>query len=88
MKGPDDEANEVHGRADRGPAGAGGGGGVPAPRHQLGDVLRLQGEVWRAERVEARRLKMVEDENAKLKRLLVDAMLDNVALKELVSKKF
>lgn len=30
---------------------------------------------------EARRLKALEDENAKLKRLLADAMLDNVVLK-------
>ena len=37
---------------------------------------------------EARRLRALEDENAKLKRLLADAMLDNVALKDLVSKKF
>ena len=37
---------------------------------------------------EARRLKTLEEENAKLKRLLADAMLDNVALKDLVSKKF
>ena len=33
---------------------------------------------------EARRLKALEDENMKLKRLLADAMLDNVALKDLV----
>jgi putative transposase len=31
---------------------------------------------------EARRLKALEDENAKLKRMLADATLDNVALKE------
>ena len=37
---------------------------------------------------EARRLKALEDENSKLKRLLADAMLDNVVLKDLVSKKF
>ena len=35
---------------------------------------------------EARRLKSLEDENAKLKRLLADAMLDNVALKDLLGK--
>ena len=35
---------------------------------------------------EARRLKALEDENAKLKRMLVDAMLDNVALKDLLGK--
>jgi putative transposase len=37
---------------------------------------------------EAKRLKQLEDENAKLKRLLADAMLDNVALKDLLSKEF
>jgi putative transposase len=35
---------------------------------------------------EGKRLKMLEDENAKLKKLLADAMLDNAALKELLSK--
>ena len=37
---------------------------------------------------EARRLKELEAENSKLKRLLADSMLDNAALKEIVSKKF
>jgi putative transposase len=37
---------------------------------------------------EAKRLKMLETENAKLKRLLADAMLDNAALKDLLSKKW
>ena len=37
---------------------------------------------------DAKRLKVLEDENAKLKRLLADAMLDNAALKDLVTKKF
>ncbi|WP_099186369.1 IS3 family transposase [Sphingobium fuliginis] len=36
---------------------------------------------------EARRLKDLEGENAKLKRLLADTMLDNVALKDLLGKK-
>ncbi|MET4323786.1 putative transposase [Bradyrhizobium sp. RT5a] len=35
---------------------------------------------------EAKRLRQLEDENAKLKRLLADAMLDNAALKDLVGK--
>ncbi len=35
---------------------------------------------------EARRLKALEDENTRLKRLLADAMLDNAALKDLVGK--
>ena len=37
---------------------------------------------------EARRLKVLEDENAKLKRMLADSMLDNVALKDLLGKKW
>ena len=36
---------------------------------------------------EAKRLKQLEDGNAKLKRLLADAMLENVALKDLVTNK-
>ena len=35
---------------------------------------------------EARRLKALETENGKLKKLLADSMLDNAALKELLSK--
>jgi putative transposase len=37
---------------------------------------------------EARRLKTLEDENAKLKKLLAEAMLDNAMLKELAAKKW
>lgn len=37
---------------------------------------------------EAKRLKALEDENSKLKRLLADAMLDNTALKDLLGKKW
>jgi putative transposase len=37
---------------------------------------------------EAKRLRSLEDENAKLKRLLADTMLDNAALKDLLSKKW
>ena len=37
---------------------------------------------------EAKRLKGLEDKNARLKRLLADAMLDNSALKDLLGKKW
>lgn len=37
---------------------------------------------------EAERLRALEGENAKLKRLLADAMLDNAALKDLLGKKW
>ena len=37
---------------------------------------------------DARRLKSLEEENTKLKRLLADAMLDNTALKDLLGRKW
>ena len=37
---------------------------------------------------EARRLRTLEAENAKLKKLLAEAMLDNAMLKEIASKKW
>jgi len=48
---------------------------------------------WKAkyggfEMSEAKRLRALEDENAKLKRLLADAMLDNAGLKDLLTKKW
>jgi putative transposase len=63
------------------------------------DVCRRHGVssatfyAWKAkfggmEPSEAKRLKALEDENARLKRLLAEAMLDNRALKDLLSKKW
>jgi putative transposase len=37
---------------------------------------------------EAKRLKALEDENRRLKKLLAESMLDNAALKDLLSKKW
>ena len=37
---------------------------------------------------EAKRLKQLEDENAKLKKLLAEAMLDNAMLKDIAAKKW
>ena len=37
---------------------------------------------------DARRLKALEDENAKLKKLLAEAALDNAMLKDIASKKW
>ena len=66
--------------------------GVPT-----GDVCRKHGVSsatfykWKAKYggldvSDARRLKALEQENARLKRLLADAMLDNVVLKDLLGK--
>ena len=64
-----------------------------------GDVCRRHGistasfYMWKAKYggldvSDARRLKTLEAENAKLKKLLAEAMLDNVMLKDLTTKKF
>ena len=37
---------------------------------------------------DARRLKALEDENARLKKLLADQMLDNAVLKDVAAKKW
>ena len=37
---------------------------------------------------DAKRLKALEEENAKLKRLLAEAMLDQAALKDILSRKW
>ena len=37
---------------------------------------------------DARRLKALEDENTRLKKLLAEAMLDNVMLKDIAAKKW
>jgi putative transposase len=57
-------------------------------KHGLSDATFYR---WKArygglELSEAKRLKALEDENGKLKRLLAEAMLDNAALKDLVRK--
>ena len=66
---------------------------------QTADVCRKHGissatfYKWKAkygglEVSEARRLKALEAENAKLKKLLAEAMLDNAMLKDIASKKW
>ena len=59
-------------------------------RHGISDATfyNWKAKVGGMEPSEAKRLKALEDENAKLKRLLADAMLDNSALKDLLSKKW
>jgi putative transposase len=53
-------------------------------RHGLSTATfyKLKSKYGGMEVSEAARLKALEDENAKLKRLLADAMLDNVVLKD------
>jgi putative transposase len=61
---------------------------VPQARDQRGEVLQLEEPFRRLEVSEARRLKALESEKAKLKNLLAEAHLDNAALKDLLTKKW
>jgi putative transposase len=68
--------------------------GTPVPElcreHGVSDanICKWKAKYGGMEVSEAKRLKTQEDENAKLKRLLADAMLDNAALKDLLRKKW
>ena len=53
-----------------------------------GEFLQLEDKFGGLDVSEARRLKQLEGENARLKKLLVDLMLHNAALKDLLSKKW
>jgi putative transposase len=69
-------------------AEAGAKTGDLARRHGISEATIYN---WKAkyggmEVSEAKRLRSLEDENAKLKRLLADAMLDNAAMKDLLTK--
>ena len=66
---------------------------------KTGDLARMHGVSeatlynWKAkfggmDVSDAKCLKALEDENGKLKRLLADAMLDNTALRDLLSEKW
>ena len=59
-------------------------------KHGVSDasIYRWKAKFGGMEVSEAKRLRALEDENAKLKRMLADAMLDNVALKDLLGKKW
>ena len=59
-------------------------------RHGISDATFYK---WKAkyggmEVSEAKRLKALEEENAKLKKLLAEAMLDNAILKDIAAKKW
>ena len=61
---------------------------MPQARPIERDLLRVEGKFGGLEVSDARRLRALEDENAKLKRLLAEAIMDNAGLKDLLSKKW
>lgn len=92
-EGPDHEAIAIYRRADhRDFEGAGGrvedGGRLPQVRSFRATFYKWKTKFGGMEVAEAKRLRSLEDENAKLKKLLADAILDNAALKDLLAKKW
>ena len=57
-------------------------------KHGLGPATfyKLKAKYGGMDLSDAKRLKQLEDENAKLKRLVADVRLDNVVLKDLLGK--
>jgi hypothetical protein len=91
--GKSDEEVAIHGIADRGDSegrgsGVGGGAADQEARDQRGDLLPLEVEVRAGAGVpELKRLRELEAENAKLKRMYADLALENTAIKDVLSRK-
>ncbi len=60
----------------------------PQAWHLGSDLLQVQGEFGGVDVSDARRLKALEDENARLKKRLAEQMLDNAILKDVAAKKW
>jgi putative transposase len=93
VKETDDEGFAVQRGTDyRHDQGAGGRDadcrGLPQAWHQQCHVHKYKAKYGGMDVSEARRLKALEDENARLKKLLAEAMLDNAMLKDLSTKKW
>jgi hypothetical protein len=61
---------------------------MPQARHVEREPLYVEGQVRRHDVSDAQKLKGLEAENGKLKRLLAEAMIDNAGLKDLLAKKW
>jgi hypothetical protein len=61
---------------------------LPTARHGRGDFYKWKAKYGGLQVSDAQKLKRLEEENAKLKRVVADLTLDNVALKDLLTKKW
>src|SRR5262245_27814739 len=92
-KGMDHEAKPFQRRTDhRDCARAGSrdsdGRCVPQARVSSATFYKWKAKFGGLEVSDAKRLRALEDENAKLKKLLAEALLDNAMLKDVASKKW
>ena len=88
-----DEEERVQREPDRGDperrrGRAAGGRGVPQARHQRADVLRVEEQIRSATVSDLTRMRELEAENARLKRMYADLALENTAIKDVLAKKF
>jgi putative transposase len=61
---------------------------VPEARDVGGNALQWKSKFGGMDISDAKRLKALEEENGKLKKLLAESMLDASALRELLAKKW
>ena len=62
-------------------------GDLPPRRDQPGDLLQLEKEIRRAAADGEKRLKQLEDENGKLRKLVADLSLDKEMLQDVIRRK-
>ena len=63
-------------------------GDHPPSRYSGADLLSLESKFGGMEASDAKRLRELEPENAKLEKLLAEQKLDNAALKDVISQKW
>jgi putative transposase len=61
---------------------------LPQARDQQRDLYKWKAKYGGLDVSDAKRLRSLEDENAKPKKLLAEAMLDNAMLKDVAAKKW
>jgi putative transposase len=59
---------------------------VAAARHQFREVLQVESKYGGLEASDVKRLKELEHENPRLKRMYADLSLENAALKDVIAK--
>ena len=77
-----------HRHPQRAPGGVASRRALPQVRGQRRDVYKWRSKYGGMEVSDARKLKGLEDENRRLKKLLAESMLDVATLRELLAKNF